>query len=134
VWYLLVPATTALVGYVPASWFKLGEDLPKGVAYEWRSWCLSPTYFKPFFGDRIPQTHFENIRIPMHFLFPEDDLIATDRSVKQLRAFYTSAPATIEKVMLADHGLKAVGHLGYFSRKAQQALWPKTLAFLHDLR
>ena len=119
---------------MPASWFRLGEDLPKGVANEWRSWCLSPSYFRAFFGSKIPTTYFDNIRIPLHFLFPEDDLIATERSVNQLRAFYTSASTTIEMVILADHGLKAVGHLGYFSRKAQQALWPKTLAFLEDLK
>src|SRR5215831_17286324 len=37
VWFVIVPVSINTLGYVPASWFGLGEDLPKGVALEWRS-------------------------------------------------------------------------------------------------
>ncbi|MFZ6001829.1 MAG: hypothetical protein ACOYW3_15060 [Bacteroidota bacterium] len=102
IWYVIEPVSNTLLGYVPASWFGLGEDLPKGVAREWRSWCLNKNYYGPFFG----------------------------KTIQPQRKFYSEAPAVIEKIKLAEHGLKKVGHLGFFSRKSREALWGKALHFL----
>lgn len=130
IWYMVVPASNLLVGYVPASWFGLGEDLPTGVANEWRSWCLKENYFGDFLGTRIPRHYFREVKMPVHFLFPEDDNVATDRTVSTLREFYSEAQTTTEKILLADYRLKQVGHLGFFSRKVKETLWPKAVRFL----
>ncbi len=129
-WHVVVPITSATVGYVPASWFGLGEDLPKGVARDWRHWCLQPDYYRSYLGTIVPHHYFDSVTLPLHFLFPEDDTIVTDRSVEGLTRFYTSAPITVEKLTLADFGLAKVGHLGYFSRRVKDSLWPKTISFL----
>ncbi|MFZ5973102.1 MAG: alpha/beta fold hydrolase [Bacteroidota bacterium] len=129
-WHVVVPITSATVGYVPASWFGLGEDLPKGVARDWRHWCLQPDYYRSYLGTIVPHHYFDSVTLPLHFLFPEDDTIVTDRSVEGLTCFYTSAPITVEKLTLADFGLAKVGHLGYFSRRVKDSLWPKTISFL----
>jgi predicted alpha/beta hydrolase len=132
VWYVLAPITNNTLGYVPASWFGLGEDLPKGVASEWRSWCLRQNYFADFLGNQIPEHYFHEVKIPVHFVFPEDDTIATDRTVKTLREFYPSAATTTEKILLKDYQLKQVGHLGFFSRKVKDKLWGKAIEFLEQ--
>lgn len=130
IWYGVVPATNALLGFVPASWFGLGEDLPKGVAEEWRSWCLNAGYFGPFLGKSIPMHYFEQISIPLHFVYPEDDTIATDLTVGALQKFYSRAPTTTTKIVLSDYQLEKVGHLGFFSRKVKDTLWPQALTIL----
>jgi predicted alpha/beta hydrolase len=133
VWYGLTPLMLNTVGYLPASWFGLGEDLPKGVAAEWRSWCLNPSYFGKYFGRSIQQQFYREVRIPIHFLYPEDDLIATDKTVESLRGFYTSAITTIEKIALRETNLQKIGHLGFFSRKSKEQLWGKAVTYLADL-
>ena len=42
--HFALPGVTRLHGYFPSSRFGFGEDLPKGVAIEWASWCRNPTY------------------------------------------------------------------------------------------
>jgi predicted alpha/beta hydrolase len=125
VWYGLTPLMLSTVGYLPASWFGLGEDLPKGVAAEWRSWCLNPTYFGKYFGTIIQKQFYSEVKIPIHFLYPEDDAIATDRTVESLRRFYINAQTTTEKIILRTSNLQKIGHLGFFSRKSKEQLWGK---------
>jgi predicted alpha/beta hydrolase len=130
IWRVLAPLTTSTVGYLPSSWFGLGEDLPKGVANEWRSWCLNKRYFGKYLGNRIPTHYFNQVKMPLHFLYPEDDTIATERTVESMRSFYSQAATSIERVLLKDHGMKQIGHLGFFSRKSKEQLWGKALTFL----
>ncbi|MEO7991187.1 MAG: alpha/beta fold hydrolase [Chryseolinea sp.] len=130
IWQGLAPIMLSTVGYLPASWFGLGEDLPKGVAAEWRSWCMNQQYFGKYFGTTIQKQFYSEVKIPLHFLFPEDDTIATDRTVQSLRGFYSEAFTSVEKIMLEDHKLRKIGHLGFFSRKVKEKLWNKALIFL----
>ena len=130
VWWGLAPVFLLTIGYLPASWFGLGEDLPKGVAGEWRSWCLNSTYFGKYFSSTLSHQSFKEVKIPLLFLYPGDDLIATDRTVLALKNFYSQASVTIEKIIPKDHQLSQVGHLGFFSRKSKDKLWSKALTFL----
>ncbi|GHN01792.1 alpha/beta hydrolase [Cytophagales bacterium WSM2-2] len=132
VWHVLVPCTVSVLGYVPSSWFGLGEDLPKGVAKEWRSWCLRQNYFGNFLGETTPN-FFASIKIPIHFIYPTDDNIATERSVASLRGFYTGAQTSVERVDPDDYGLRKIGHFGFFSRSAKDTLWPKVVHFFEGL-
>lgn len=132
VWYFIVPVTSLLLGYVPASWFGLGEDLPKGVALEWRSWCVRPDYFGIFLGKSVQPEFFDRVKSKLHFIYPEDDPIATSKTVKSLMSFYRNATTTEEVIRLKDYRLKQLGHFGFFSRKVQDVLWPKALAFLRS--
>lgn len=133
VWQGLTPLMLKTVGYLPASWFRLGEDLPKGVAAEWRSWCLNSTYFGKYFGTTIQKQFYSEVKIPIHFLYPEDDTIATGKTVESLSGFYTNAIITIEKIALRETNLQKIGHLGFFSRKSKEQLWGKATAYLADL-
>jgi predicted alpha/beta hydrolase len=130
IWYGLAPTLNTTVGYLPASWFGLGEDLPKGVANEWRNWCLNELYFGKYFGDTIHVNFFNEIKSPIHFIYPEDDTIATDKTVESLKYFYSNAPITTDKIFLKEYKLKQVGHLGFFSRKVREQLWAKAIQAL----
>jgi len=130
VWYVLEPVLNTTMGYLPSSWFKVGEDLPKGVAKEWRSWCLRENYFGDFLGTSIRNHYFHEIKMPVHFLYPEDDTIATERSVEVLRKFYSNAPTSVERISLKEYSMKKIGHFGFFSRASKEKLWPKAIEFL----
>jgi len=41
---VLVPPLARIVGYVPGSKIGLGEDMPNGVFFEWRDWCMNPGF------------------------------------------------------------------------------------------
>lgn len=133
VWYVLEPVFNNTIGYLPSSWFKSGEDLPRGVAHEWRSWCLRENYYGDFFGKNIPNQYFHELKMPVYFLYPEDDNIATDKNVEGLRKFFSNAPVTTERILLKQHGMKRIGHFGFFSRSSKEKLWPKALAFLSSV-
>jgi predicted alpha/beta hydrolase len=133
VWYVLEPVFCNSLGYLPSSWFKSGEDLPKGVAHEWRSWCLRENYYGDFLGTHISDHYFHEIKIPVHFLYPTDDNIATDKNVEGLRKFFVNAPTSIERISPKDYDRKNIGHFGFFSRSSKEKLWPKALQFLSSV-
>jgi len=131
VWYGLEPVMNNTLGYLPASWFKLGEDLPKGVAKEWRRWCLSDSYYGQYLNGSLPN-FFEQVKIPIHFVYPEDDTIATERSVEGLRRFYVNSPTSVQRLLLREYGMNEIGHFGFFSRKSREKLWPEALRFFNE--
>lgn len=132
VWFVLRPITNTLAGYTAASWFGLGEDLPKGVANEWKRWCMRRNYYGDFLGKELSPVFFDDIRFPIHFIYPEDDTIATFASVQGLQAFYKSADITTEEIQLKEYGLQKMGHFGFFSRASRNSMWPKVLAFFEN--
>jgi predicted alpha/beta hydrolase len=42
--HALIPAASALFGFLPMRALTGGEDLPGGVALEWARWCRHPRY------------------------------------------------------------------------------------------
>ncbi|HRE17404.1 MAG TPA: alpha/beta fold hydrolase [Rhodocyclaceae bacterium] len=42
-WHAAMPLLLATFGYVPG-WLGIGHDLPRGVAEDWRRWCLNADY------------------------------------------------------------------------------------------
>lgn len=51
-WWLAMPLLLKLWGYLPA-WAGVGQDLPRGVAQDWRRWSLTKGYL---FGDATLDT------------------------------------------------------------------------------
>ncbi|RYE81909.1 MAG: alpha/beta fold hydrolase, partial [Myxococcales bacterium] len=70
-WYGLVPAATALTGYLPGA-LGLRTDLPGGVAREWSRWCRHPDYLAGHHADAAPRfARFD--RPTLLFTFDDDD-------------------------------------------------------------
>jgi len=127
IWFLFIPLSTYFFGYATAKRIKQGEDLPKGVALEWRKWCINPNYFEDEFNKTLNPLFFDKINIPLKSIQISDDPIANEITSNKLLKYYKNAKISIDKVSVEELGVKKIGHFGYFSRKLKQTLWNKLI-------
>ena len=130
IWYLLQPVAIRIAGYLPASKIGIGEDLPAGVAKEFRQWCTSPGYLADFFGKTIQRQYYDQIKVPLLSLVPTDDNIAGKRSVPPLLRLYQKAHIEERWLSPQEIGKQKIGHFGLFSRRFKQQIWPLMLDFV----
>jgi predicted alpha/beta hydrolase len=130
IWRALVPTLTASFGYLPAQ-AGLGEDLPRGVAEEWASWCSSPDYLIT----HHPEARERFARFDKRMLFYSftDDSFAPRRAVEALIAKLPSAQMAHRRVAPAEFGGDAIGHFGFFKPRFEQTLWLEALSFLSSV-
>ena len=126
-WYFMIPIHTKLFGYVNAMKIKQGENLPKGVALEWRKWCTNPDYFEPEFGKTLNLVFFDQITTPIKSIQIQDDPLANKTTANKLLKYFKNAKIDIEEINPKDYGLKKIGHTGFFSRKFKNTLWTKVM-------
>ena len=117
-WHVGVPAFAHTLGYLPGWLFGSGEDLPRGVALEWASWCRSPHFLGDFSGHAA-------VRAPLLAYAIDDDFFAPRTAVEALVARYGSDRRTIRQVAPASLGLRGIGHFGFF-RATARPLWEET--------
>jgi predicted alpha/beta hydrolase len=122
-WFVAIPALTPLFGYFPGKALRMVGDLPRGVAYQWRKWCLHPDYLLSE-GERY-RASFDRVRSPIRSYSFEDDPLINRAAVDSLHAFYRNA--ALERCHL-DRG----GHFGFFSAGSQPTLWAESLRWLRD--
>jgi predicted alpha/beta hydrolase len=72
-------------------------DLPAGVIWQWRRWCLNPLYAMGVEG-RWAAEAYAAAHYPLHALYFEDDEMMSLASVQALVDWYKSAPSTLERV------------------------------------
>ena len=125
-WFTIGPLMAAIAGYMPGKAIGLGADLPAGVYWQWRRWCISADFYRGDIGSVLPQANFERYRGPIRIFSIEDDVMIPPRTVARLDEFYPAAQ--IERAMLSprDFGLKRIGHLGAFARSSAP-LWETIL-------
>lgn len=104
-------------------------DLPRGVIWQWRRWCLNPTYSAGAEGKAARQ-NYASVRFPICSLALMDDEMMTLRGTQVLLDLYHQAPRQIERIAAADFGTKRIGHFGFFRQEFSQTLWPLALARL----
>lgn len=131
-WYFMIPIHTKLFGYVNAMKVKQGENLPKGVALEWRKWCTNPDYFEPEFGKTLNPVFFDQITTPIKSIQIQDDPLANKTTANKLLKYFKNAKIDIEEINPKDYGLKKIGHTGFFSRKFKKSLWTKVMNEMHE--
>lgn len=120
-WFAAIPLLTPLFGYFPGKALRMVGDLPRGVASQWRRWCLHPDYLLG--EDASLRAGFDRVRFPIRgYSFADDDIV-TRPAVDRLHGFYRHAP--VERLHLApgDLGEKRVGHFGFFAAKSRPTLW-----------
>jgi predicted alpha/beta hydrolase len=100
----------------------MGEDLPLGVYRQWRRWCQYPRHF---FDDPLTQPQlagFARVTVPIVAANSIDGAWATPQSRDAFMAGYTNAVVETRDLVPAHHGLRRIGHMGYF-RAESEPLW-----------
>jgi len=116
--HVLLPGISRLFGYVPASVFGQGEDLPGGVAREWASWCRHPRYAPGVTG----APGYRGLAAPIRSYWITDDGYAPRAATEAILREYASSPGEIVAVDPAAHGGR-IGHFGFFRERFRGTLW-----------
>jgi len=128
-WYALLPLSTLACGYFPGRRLRTIGDLPAGVAWQWRRWCLNPRYSAGAEGERVARSYAQ-ARYPIEALSLGDDEMMTLAGTEALLALYAGAPRRIERIAPQDAGGRRIGHMGFFRPQFEASLWPRAAAVL----
>jgi len=126
-WFVVMPVLTALFGYFPGKRLRMVGDLPAGVAWQWRSWCLHPDYLV----GRVTGAREAFLRVAAPVLawsFADDGIIPRE-AVESLDRFHRNAALEHRHVAAGELG-RAIGHFGFFSEASRADLWRRTLDWL----
>jgi predicted alpha/beta hydrolase len=126
-WFVAIPLATRLAGYFPGRALGMIGDLPRGVALQWRRWCLDPDYLLA--EGPAARTAFERVRCPILSWSFEDDVMLPRSAIESLNGFYRNARLEHRHVAPGTVRAERVGHFGFFSER-QRALWTESLAWL----
>jgi len=127
-WFVFMPILIPLFGYFPGKTLRVVGDLPRGVATQWRKWCLHPDYLaseSPAFREA-----FLRVKAPLLGYSFEDDPLITKPAIDKLHSLYGHAALERRHVRPNDVARPAVGHFGYFSERSRETLWNETLDWL----
>lgn len=125
-WYVVAPLTTPVFGYFPGKRFNMVGDLPRNALLQWRRWCLHPDYAVGVEGEWARRA-FASVQCPLTVLSFSDDEYMTREGTEALHRFYCEARLQHHRIEPRAHGLKRVGHFGFFRRDVGEALWDRYL-------
>ena len=121
-WYFVAPIATRLFGYFPGKRLNMVGDLPKGVIYQWRRWCLHPEYILGVENEEVRQA-FHSVATTIISISFTDDELMSEKNVKSLHGFYIAAPKTMIRLSPKEIGVNRIGHFGFFKEKYENVLW-----------
>lgn len=128
-WYGIAPVVTALCGCMPGRKWGLVGDLPAGVIWQWRKWCLHPNYGIGVVGESLHKS-YAAARYPVHAFSVEDDEMMSWRSTVSLLSWYRNSAQSLERIRTLDVPARRIGHFGFFRAEMETTLWPRALAVL----
>jgi len=119
---IAVPLTTKFFGYFPAHRFGLGESLPKGVAYDWRTLILNKKSTSRLY-EKIA-THFsKDLKQETFIIHAEDDPWVTMKGMENLmNNVYPHLKKTYLEIKVSDSEKGEIGHINFF-RSFNKSLW-----------
>ena len=119
---IAVPLTTKFFGYFPAHRFGLGESLPKGVAYDWRTLILNKKSTSRLY-EKIA-THFsKDLKQEAFIIHAEDDPWVTMKGMENLmNNVYPHLKKTYREIKVSDSEKGEIGHINFF-RSFNKSLW-----------
>lgn len=119
---IAVPLTTKFFGYFPAHRFGLGESLPKGVAYDWRTLILNKKSTSRLY-EKIA-THFsKDFKQETFIIHAEDDPWVTMKGMENLmNNVYPHLKKTYREIKVSDSEKGEIGHINFF-RSFNKSLW-----------
>jgi predicted alpha/beta hydrolase len=125
---LVVPPVARALGYAPGR-LGTGEDLPRGVFFEWRDWCMQPNFF---FDDPTlaAAANFARYRGRLRAIGVDDDPWATRQAIDALVAHFTATEVERRQVDPRALGVAKIGHFGFFKREHRDTLWREAADWL----
>lgn len=127
-WFVAMPLATRLAGYFPGRALGMIGDLPRGVALQWRRWCLHPEYLLA--EGEAARMAFGRVRCPILSWSFEDDPMLPRPAIESLNGFYRNARLEHRHRSPAEAGARRIGHFGFFSERHGKGLWDESLAWL----
>ena len=124
-WYLLGPISATALGYLPGRRLRLGNDLPKGVFWQWRRWLLDRGALPadPALGG-IRRPGFSG---PLTLVALTDDVMIPPDAVWKMASWHPAAQVTRRALDPAAFGLSGIGHVQAFAPRCS-AVWPALIA------
>jgi predicted alpha/beta hydrolase len=122
-WYLISPVLVKIYGYGTMKKVGWGEDLPKNVLMEWRSWCMNRNYYMDFLKKNFQTDKFYDFAVPLTAVYTSDDFIANDKTASLMMNFFPNAPTNVIKLEVGKYTSHKVGHTGIFRKKFKNDLW-----------
>lgn len=130
-WFLIGPLATWLAGYMPGERLRFGEDLPAGVYWQWRRWCIRRDFFASDVGRSLPQPdmapHIPDLRLTTL----TDDLLVPPAAVRRYADALSGAGPAYVELSPAAFGLKSLGHITCLAA-GREAAWPAILGLDTD--
>jgi predicted alpha/beta hydrolase len=121
-WWVVAPLALRVCGYFPGRRLRKIGDLPGGVMAQWRRWCLHPDYVGG--ESEAVRAELAAVTLPLTVLSMTDDELMTWEGTRSLFGLYRSAPVEYRRLAPAEHGLRQIGHFGFFRAKMRDVLWP----------
>ena len=115
------PLTTSVLGYFPGNWFGLGESLPAGSAYDWRTLILHKRSTNQLL-DKV--TDFsKDLTQKVFVIRAEDDDWLTEKGVKSLlQNTYPNMKPSYRLIKTSESEKNEIGHINFF-RSYNRTLW-----------
>ncbi|HEY3405166.1 MAG TPA: alpha/beta fold hydrolase [Ohtaekwangia sp.] len=127
-WYILIPFSTGLFQYFPASKLRMFEDLPGNVARQWARWAKSSDYiFKELPALR---SSFKSLEQPTLLVSFTDDELAPHRAVMDLRKYYSQLKIDHWHLHPEDVLQKKIGHFGFFKKRMEPLAWKEVVSWI----
>lgn len=115
------PLSTKILGYFPGNWFGLGESLPAGSAFDWRTLILNKRS-----TNRLLEKVKDNSKELTQKVFvirAEDDAWLTEKGVRSLlEDTYPNMRPTYRLVKTSESEKNEIGHINFF-RSYNRKLW-----------
>ena len=127
-WFVYMPFFTPLFGYFPGRMLRAVGDLPRGVTWQWRRWCLDPDYHLSEPGYRERYARFTAPILSISF---EDDDINTKNGIDFIHSSYPHVER--RHIHPKEVGQPRIGHFGFFNERCREPLWTDALAWLKKM-
>jgi predicted alpha/beta hydrolase len=121
-WFVLGPTLTPLFGYWPGAKLNMVGDLPAGVFYQWKSWCMHREYAVAVLPPQYRQLA-KSVDVPITCISFTDDEMMSNENIEALKSMYPDEKMTALRFAPHELGAKRIGHFGAFRKEMRDALW-----------
>lgn len=123
---IMMPVITKILGYFPAHWFGLGEPLPAGVGFDWRTLIIHPASTSQLLVKNT-EDHSKSLTQETVLIYAQDDDWVTMKGMESLmKNTYPNLKKSYRELKVSDSPKEQIGHVNFF-RSYNINLWKVVL-------